>query len=1395
MKKFSLKFLFFGTVFTSVIPAFSQLKTSKSTWNLIEESSIPISGTRLILPSTYATYQLNASEMRSVLNNAKRMNDPSYQAVYIDIPKPDRTFGHYKVYENETMSEGLANSFPLIRSYDGVSEDGSGESVKLDFTLQGFHAMIMCPGKATLYVDPYAHLSNSLEYYTVYSRANYAADKGWFCSNEAGLVTELEQKSLVTTKSYGNCTKRTYRIAISATGEYTAFHGGTVALAQSAQVTTMNRVNGVYMREAAVTMTIIPNNNLIVYTNSATDPFTNGSPGTMINQNQTNTTTIIGNANYDIGHVFGTNSGGLAGLGVVCSSSSKASGVTGSGAPIGDPFDIDYVAHEIGHQFSGNHTFRASTGSCGGNANNATSMEPGSGTSIMAYAGICAPQNIQPNSDDDFHAISLQEIHNFINSGSHTCPVSSVIAGQSAPVITLSSATTVSIPANTPFSMSATATDADGDILTYSWDQMNAGTATTPQPPVGTNTNGPNFRSRSPEPTGTRFFPSISSLMSGGPFTWEVLPTVARTLNFRCVVRDNEVNGGCNDFVDVVYNVVSTAGPYTVTYPNASGISVSGLSSMNVTWNVNGTNAAPISCTNADVLISTNNGVTWTVIANDVPNDGSEIVTIPNTATTQAIIMVQCANGTFFDISNNVFTITAATNTFTLNLAAATSSACQGSSTTYTIAVTQIGSFSTPVSLSTSALPAGTTANFSPNPAVPGTSSTLTITTTGATPAGTYPFTISGTGGAVTQNTGATLVVSNTSVVASLLTLPVNSETAAPISTVFNWTNTGIGVLYSIEISTSNTFATITETATSLSATNYTASNLLPGVTYYWRINTYNACTSAVPSSVFSFTTASCATYSNTTPVVISATGTPTITSTLNVTNFGTINDLNLSDFVIDHTWINDLTATLTSPAGTTVTLISNICSPTVATINIDCQFDDEATTATLPCPPTGGGAFIPEQLLSAFDGEQMDGVWTLTVTDGFNQDGGSLISWELGICFTPTAVCDNPDSPALSGTTALCPGSSTTLNVVSGNLNDATDWKWYSGSCGGTLVNTGLSFTTSTPGTYYVRGEGGCVSPGLCETITVTTTTINTIVNLAGNTLTSAQTGAIYQWVNCPSFTSIAGAVNQNFTATTSGNYAVIITRNGCVDTSNCIAISCIVPSLPVVTGTLQVCTGQTTNLTITSGALNEATSWNWYSSSCGGTLVNSGLSYTNAPIGTYFVRGEGGCVTGGTCQSVTVASPSINTTVNLTGVTLSSIQGGASYQWVRCPDYSPIAGATSQNFTANANGNYAVILTVSGCSDTSACTAISSVGLEENALYASVFPNPTNGKVSIQFPSSITIEHMLIQDVTGRIIYQRENSVGNSIEFDLENEAKGVYFIRLYSGETKQTVRLIKQ
>ena len=565
------------------------------------------------------------------------------------MPLPDGTTGNFRVVESPVMEPGLAAQFPSIKTYSGVGVDDPTASIRLDVTPRGFHAQVLS-ASGTVYIDPVSQ--NDQQHYLSFYHKDMAVGP-WNCGVSTPSGTSVAQRGATAARTVGS-TLRTFRLAVAGDGEYTAFHGGTVALGLAAIVTSVNRVVGVYETELAVRMVLVANNNLIVYTNAATDPYTNTNPSALLTQNQTNLDAVIGTANYDVGHVFTTGGGGLAGLGVVCSPTRKAQGETGLPAPVGDAYDIDFVAHELGHQFGGNHTFNSSTSNCGGgNRNAGTAYEPGSGSTIMAYAGICGSDDLQPHSDPFFHVVSFEEISTYL--GTVACGTTSA-TGNTPPAITSLPVSGKVIPVSTPFKLTGSATDADGNALTYNWEEYDLGPSATLTAAQVANQSPPLFRSFAPTASPTRYFPRLTDLLNNTIATGERLPTVTRNLNFRMTVRDNQK--GVNSSTTVLMSSTSAAGPFVVLAPNTA-VSWVGLSSQTVTWDVAGTNVAPVSCTNVNIRLSTDGGLTYpTVLAANTPNDGSEAITVPNLATTTARIMVEAGDNYFFDISNTNFTIT-----------------------------------------------------------------------------------------------------------------------------------------------------------------------------------------------------------------------------------------------------------------------------------------------------------------------------------------------------------------------------------------------------------------------------------------------------------------------------------------------------------------------------------------------------------------------------------------------------------------------------------------------------------------------------------------------------------------------------------------------------------------
>ena len=655
----------------SLLFAFSinSQNNSDNFWSPINQSSIRSAGKRQIIPQKCVAFELIGNELKTKLLSAPneanvRINEST---CIISLPLPNGSFEKFRVVESPIMEPGLAAQFPNIKTYSVKGIDDAYANGKIDWTLEfGFHGMVRSV-HGDFFIDQYC-LENTKDYISYYT-SDFIKDPSQKIP-EASLITDNDEKksfsepgAKINAMPPATCVGtqlRRYRLAVACTGEYAVAATGsttpTVAQTLAKIVTSVNRVNGVYETEVAVRLILVATQTNVIFTVAATDPFAgNNNAGTLINESQSVITANIGSANYDVGHTFSTGGGGLAGLGVVCNNSQKARGITGSPSPVGDPYDIDYVAHEIGHQFAGNHTFNSTVSSCGGgNRNGSTAVEPGSGITIMAYAGICGSQDLAPNSIAYFHAIRYDEIVNFTNlNGGNSCPVTTT-TGNNPPVV-IGSGNYI-VPKSTPFVLTGSATDIDGDALTYSWEETSLGTA------GNWNSGNKNFfMSYTPTPSPSRLFPKQSVVLSGN-YTGtkgEYVPATAQTIQFRLTARDNKMGGGGVCYSINTITVSGTAGPLSVTYPDATGIVWGSSTPQTITWAVNGTNAAPVSCDSVKILISYNGGITYSTLLGSTPNDGTELITAP-TVTASILtcrIKVESKGNIFYDVSNNNFEI------------------------------------------------------------------------------------------------------------------------------------------------------------------------------------------------------------------------------------------------------------------------------------------------------------------------------------------------------------------------------------------------------------------------------------------------------------------------------------------------------------------------------------------------------------------------------------------------------------------------------------------------------------------------------------------------------------------------------------------------------------------
>ncbi len=994
---------------------------------------------RQIVPKKYKTFHLNLPELQELLNTAPMRFSAEADAqepVVLQIPMPNGEMARFQIFDAPIMEPGLAAKFPMIHSYAGVGLDDATASIRFDVTQFGFHAMVISARHSSVFIDPYS--KSDTEHYISYYKNDFEKENSKFeCHVESDDNNVDDGTGMMDSNAssllQGDCMLRTYRLALTCTGEYATFHGGDTASVVAAFNTSMTRVNGVYEREVNVNMVIVDNNEDLIFLDSGTDPYQNNNSNQMLGECHTQCINIIGSANFDIGHVFSTGGGGVAGLGVVCSNNGKGRGVTGTNNPVGDPFDIDYVAHEMGHQFGGNHTFN---NSCGGNRNNSTAVEPGSGSTIMAYAGICNP-NVQNNSDDYFSAMSIQEISNYINNGTgNNCPVTTDI-GNTPP--TVNDVANYTLPISTPFRLTAVGADADGDAITYCWEQMDNEIAT--MPPVSTNTGGPAFRTYDPTTDASRYFPKLNDIVNGIDDEWEELPSVSRSMNFRVTVRDNHMGGGCTTEDDVDLTFTNTAGPFLVQNPNMALTWLSGTTET-VTWDVAGTDVAPVSCANVDIILSTDGGFTYPItLATGVPNNGSFEVSVPNEATTTARVMVVCSDNIFFDISNENFTIEAPTvPTFVMGVAPDMHNVCGTvGSVDFVFDLTSLAGFNEAVTMTTVGVPAGATEAFSQNNFVPTGATTLTIGNLASISDGDYNITITGTAASVTVEQMVTLIVNNTSPSGAVLTSPTSGSNDQMLNATLSWDAIASATSYVIEIATTPGFGSDIVESGPVNNNMYTPTNLQPQTVYYWRVRGINNCGEGISSSWYSFQTvgSGCDIYTSTdTPVAISANEAVTINSFLSVNNNFNISDVKVS-MEVTHSYVGDLSAILKVPGGGDANLFDR---PGVPGSQFGCDeanvlltFDDAATNSAADLEGTCGtsgtaisGTFQSIDALSTLVGQSSMGSWELEVSDAFAEDGGALETWSVELCFSSV---EGAAPNLINNTLTVAPNGNSTIS------------------------------------------------------------------------------------------------------------------------------------------------------------------------------------------------------------------------------------------------------------------------------------------------------------------------------------------------------------------------------
>jgi hypothetical protein len=830
--------------------------SAQEMWGKIEKKNFIKQDKQVYAKKNFpASYELVSLDINKFIGKSKSQN------TIIELPNSEGVLSKFRVKETSNFEQGLQDKFPNIKSYTAQGIDDPTAVAKISLGTDGFHAVIFSGKEGTIYIDPYSRDNKD---YIVYGRNTLSKeDRDFKCMVEDTAGDNFAKVDFAKNANDGKL--RTFRLAIVCSGEYAQFHLGASqqnvasdatdevkkAAVLSAMNTSMTRINGVFEKDLAVKMVIVADNDKVIFLDAASDGLSDGNANTMINEVQEKCDALIGDANYDIGHIFSIGGSGLAGLGVVCVSGSKARGVTGIPSPVGDPYDIDYVAHEIGHQFGATHT---QNNSC--NRTGSTAVEPGSASTIMGYAGICAPNvlSVGPstgNSDDYFHAVNIAQMWARIQS-SASCGVETD-TNNTAPVAIVGPG--YSVPKSTPLVLRGSATDVDGmESLTYNWEQIDTEVAA--MPPVSSNTGGPTFRSLPSKISPNRYLPDLSTVVAGNLSTeWEVLPSVAREMNFSFLVRDNHAGGGSTARDDMNVNVTD-ADAFTVNGP-ASVVTWNTGETKTVSWVVGTTNVAPINCQNVNIRLSTDGGLTFPVILKEnTPNDGSEDIVVPDNGTTAARIMVEAADNIFYNLNSTNFTINSTTPTFIMTNTSGIQTTCNSGENTvsYSLDFNFVNGFTEQVSFSTTGQPTGSAVAFSPATISANGTVIVTVSNLDGKADQDYAINVMGNSTSVNQDINLTLQLKSPITNALNLTSPADNATSIGLSEILMWDADSNATSYDVEIASDSGFSSIVSNG-NVSVNSYTSTGLSGQTTYYWRVKPKNVCGEGSFSNTYSFTT------------------------------------------------------------------------------------------------------------------------------------------------------------------------------------------------------------------------------------------------------------------------------------------------------------------------------------------------------------------------------------------------------------------------------------------------------------------------------------------------------------------------------------------------------------
>lgn len=955
------------------------------------------------LPKDYQVYKIEIESLELALAHISKEQSEKFP---IQLPTPNNKIFTFLCMPSDVLPEELSAKYPSIKTYKGKSTDGLA-SVRFETGPYGFHAYIRSQDGEYL-IEPYSR--DVREYVAIFRVEDLGPEhRGIKC----GLQDDIHPMRISNYKLKSSRTDKVehlkYRLAVACTGEFGSLRGS-VENALADIVTSVNRLNEIFENDLGISFTLIPTNDKIIFLDPETDPYSVGNVGgSILTVNTFVLNNYVGAGAYDLGHVYTrgcTDVGGVAFSSGLCdmtsgSANRKGAGVTCNG---GNSVNILTAAHEMGHQLSASHTWTRCGGGSEGQFSSGTAFEPGSGNTILSYANLCGQDNVSGGRFDHYHWGSLNQMYNFIRGGAtqYQC-AQKVISNNSLPEVTLKYRPDMVIPISTPFYLTGSATDEDGDALTFTWDQINASPNSLP---LGEQQgSGASFKSLKPSPNPTRLFPSLSLLLTNASSKEEILPAYSRDLDFAFVVRDNnpEIGGVVWDYVR--FNAVESAGPFVVQYPNEF-LTFEAGQTITVEWDVANTDIAPVDCEFVDIYLSLAGNVftpnNFFKLAARVPNNGKYDLVLPEIITNSGRIVIAAHDNIFFDISDINFRILqAAQPRGYFQMSDTENRFCLPFTQTVDITTSGVGGFEGEMDFEILGLPEGAAATFSKSRVKAGENIQLEIAISNDVVSGRYPLEVRGVselGDSMSRFIYFDVISTNYSDIAILG--PEDGVVGGSILPVFQWTESANATQYIFQVSTSPAFPPESTTTVTKSSPGYTPpATLEKGKIYFWRLTGANECGIGDFSDVRAYQTEvlACQNFDYDGQIMrITESSAVTVELELFVPTTGVVQNFAVKGLRISHSNFRDLRAGVIAPSGESALLFERQC---LGNRTLVAGFNDQASEA-FNCnfnPPNKD--FRPKESFTKLDGATLFGTWILRVEDNSNEDGGQITGFGFEIC------------------------------------------------------------------------------------------------------------------------------------------------------------------------------------------------------------------------------------------------------------------------------------------------------------------------------------------------------------------------------------------------------------